>query len=131
MAKINNLEMAEAVSSHPSIKIRHSFFGLIQSVIYEPSGSPVEIVVQDYSPDDGERLEKLLFLPLERLKSEIESKGKPARTAIGNFRLEACLSRDHRFCALQLFRFVDFNYAPATEPLFYEGEAAETIVKLI
>lgn len=131
MAKIKNLEMAEAVSSHPSINIRHSFFGLCQSVTYEPSGSPVKIVVQDYSADNGERLEKLLNLPLDRLKSEIEAKGKPASTAIGNYRLEACLSQDHRFCALQLLRFADFRYTPVTKPRFYEGEAAEILVKLI
>lgn len=131
MAKIKNLGIAEAVSSHPSIIIRHSFFGLFQTVIYEPSGSPVKIVVQDYSPIDGERLEKLLSLPIERLKSELETKGKPSSTAIGNFRLEACLSRDRLFCALQLFRFVNFSYIPVTEPLFFEKEAAETIVKLI
>lgn len=131
MAKIKNLGMAEAVSSYPSIDIRHSLFGLCQTVIYTPSKSPVKTFVQDYLPADGERLKTLLCLPVEQLKSEIESKGKPAATAIGNFRLEVCLSHDHHFCALQLFRFVDFSYIPVTEPLFFEGEAAETIVELI
>jgi len=51
--------------------------------------------------------------------------------ANGHFRLEFCLSDDHQFCALQLFRFSDFQYKPVFEPRFYEGKDAEYVTQLM
>jgi len=65
------------------------------------------------------------------ISSEIAQKGKPAATPVGHYRLEVCLSDDHQFCALQLFRFADFQNAPVTEPLFYEGKDVETVAQLL
>ena len=45
--------------------------------------------------------------------------------------LELCLSDDHQFCGLQLFRFGDFQYKPVFEPRFYEGKDVESITQLV
>lgn len=131
MSNIKNFEMAEAISSKSYININKSFFGLCQEVIYVPTGSRVKAVRQEYSADEGGRLEQLLSLPADKLEAELDSKGKPAVTDMGNYQLQACVSNDRQFCAVQLFRFYDFVYHPLDEPRFFEGKEAETISKLI
>ncbi|MBQ7986936.1 MAG: hypothetical protein IJ253_00290 [Bacteroidaceae bacterium] len=130
MANIKNLEMAAAVSSKNYIHISESFFGWIQKVIYVPTGSRVKVITQEYSTAEGARLEKLLSLPLDKVEADLAAKGQPAPTAVGNYRLEACVSDDRQFCAVQLFRFSDLMYHPLDEPCFFEGEAAATIARL-
>lgn len=129
MPNIKNLEMAEALSSKSYIRISDSFFGLVQKVVYVPTGSPIRVIKQEYSSEEGGRLEKLLSLPLGKMEAELASKGKPAPTAVGNYQLQACVSDDRQFCAVQLFRFSDLMYHPLAEPQFFEGEAAATIAR--
>ena len=131
MPNIKNLEMADAVFSKNYIRIDNSFFGLSQKIVYVPTGSPVKVVKLEYSREEGERLEKLLSLPVNKLEAELASKGKPATSAVGNYQLQACVSDDRQFCAVQLFRFYDFMYHPLEEPLFFKGKGAEIISKLI
>lgn len=123
--------MADAVFSKNYIRIDNSFFGLSQKIVYVPTGSPVKVVKLEYSREEGERLEKLLSLPVNKLEAELASKGKPTTTAVGNYQLQACVSDDRQFCAVQLFRFYDFMYHPLEEPLFFKGKGAEIISKLI
>ena len=130
MSSIKDLEMAAAVSAYQHIEIKKSLFGLSQKAVYVPTQSPVKANVYEYAPADGERMERLLCLPLDKMALELKAKGAPKPAAIGHFRLEVCLSDDHQFCALQLFRFVDFKYNPAFEPRFFEGKDAETIAQL-
>ncbi len=123
--------MAKAVFAKSYISIKESFFGLCQKVIYTPTNSRVKAVIQEYSADEGVRLEQLLSLPADKQEAELASKGKPAVTTMGNYQLQACVSDDRQFCAVQLFRFYDFAYHPLDEPRFFEGKEAETIFKLI
>ena len=106
MSNIKNLGMGEAISSKNYINIINSFFGLCQKVIYVPTGSRVKVVCQEYSADEGERLEKLLSFTLDKLESELASKGKPATTAVGNYQLQACVSDDRQS--------VPYNYSTST-----------------
>ena len=131
MPSIKDLEMAAAVSAYQHIEIKKSWFGLSQKAVYVPTQSPVKVIVNEYAPADGERLERLLDMPLDKLESELKGKSVPKPVPIGHFRLEACLSDDRQFCALQLLRFVDFKYSPAFEPRFYSGKDAETVAQLL
>jgi hypothetical protein len=70
-------------------------------------------------------------MPLDEMAADIQQKGKPVTGANGHFRLELCLSDDHQFCALQMFRFGDFKYNPVFEPRFYEGTDAAYFTQLI
>ena len=128
MPSINNLEMAAAVSAYNYIEIRKSLFS--KKVIYKPTQSPVKVIVQEYSPAEGARVGRLLDMSPEKMADEIRQKGKPATSANGNYRLEACLSDDLQFCALQLFQFAGFSYQPVIEPRFYKGKDVEYIAKL-
>jgi len=128
MPSIKSLEMAGAVSSHENIIIKKSLFST--SAVYAPTHSKIKVMILDYQPAEGERLERLLNMPIDKMLEEIRHKGKPAAGAVGNFRLEVCLSADRQFCALQLFRFMELTYRPVTEPLFYEGEDADKAAQL-
>ena len=128
MSSIKNLEMAAVVSAYKNITIKKSLF--FTKAIYTPTGSSVKIKVLEYSPSEGEKLERLLDMPIEKMNVDIQQKGKPVASVNGKFRLEVCLSDDHMFCALQLFRFADLSYHPLFEPRFYEGENVEYITKL-
>ena len=129
MTSIKNLEMAAALSAYQHIEIKKSLFST--KAIYTPTQSQAKAIILEYTPSEGERVERLLDMPLDKMAAEIQQKGKPVAGANGSFRLELCLSDDRQFCALQLFRFGDFQYKPVFEPRFYEGKDAETIALLL
>jgi len=129
MSSIKNLEMAAALSAYQHIEIKKSLFST--KAIYTPTQSPAKAIILEYSPSEGERVARLLDMPLDKMAAEIQQKGKPATGANGNFRLELCLSDDHQFCAVQLLRFGDFQYKPVFDPRFYEGKDVEPFTKLL
>jgi hypothetical protein len=129
MSSIKNLEMAAALSAYQHIEIKKSLFST--KAIYTPTQSQAKAIILEYTPTEGERVERLLDMPLDKMAADIQEKGKPVAGTNGNFRLELCLSDDRWFCALQLFRFGDFQYKPVFEPRFYEGKDVETIALLL
>ena len=129
MSSIKNLEMAAALSAYQHIEIKKSLFST--KAIYTPTQSQAKAIILEYTPTEGERVARLLDMPLDKMAADIQQKGKPATGANGNFRLELCLSDDHQFCGLQLFRFGDFQYKPVFEPRFYEGKDVEPFTKLL
>ena len=129
MTSIKNLEMAAALSAYQHIEIKKSLFST--KAIYTPTQSQAKAIILEYTPTEGERVERLLDMPLDKMAADIQQNGKPAAGANGHFRLELCLSDDRQFCALQLFRFGDFQYKPVFDPRFYEGKDAEYITQLI
>lgn len=129
MSSFKNLEMAYAVSVHPHITVKKSLFQT--KVIYTPTESPVRPIIQEYTPTEGSRLLSLLDMPKDKLLAELKQKGAPASGSNGHYHLEACLSDDHQFCALQMFRYADFSYIAIGEPRFYEGDEAKTIAQIL
>ena len=129
MSSIKNLEMAAALSAYQHIQIKKSLFST--KAIYTPTQSQAKAVILEYTPSEGERVARLLDMPLDKMAADIQQKGKPATGANGNFRLELCLSDDRQFCAVQLLRFGDFQYKPVFDPRFYEGKDVEPFTKLL
>ena len=129
MSSIKNLEMAAALSAYQHVEIKKSLFST--KAVYTPTQSPVKAYILEYNPTEGERVARLLDMPLDKMAADIQEKGKPVTGANGNFRLELCLSDDRQFCALQLFRFGDFKYNAVFEPRFYEGKDVENIALLL
>ena len=120
--------MAAAVSAYKNVSIKKSLFS--KKAIYAPTQSAVQVMVFDYAPAEGERLASLLEMPLDKMVADIERHGAPKPVPIGHYRFEVCLSDDRQFCAIQLFRFVDFKNAPVSEARFYEGNDVEAIARL-
>ena len=130
MANITNLEMGKAVSGHIHVAIKKSFFGLKQTGIYTPTMSPIDVKIFDFNQDLGKRIEKMLNCPDDKLEEAVKEVGKINSVTIGNVQLEVCLSQDHQFAALQLFKYAELMYHPVTPPRFYEGEKAVLISSL-
>ena len=129
MSSIKNLEMAAALSAYQHIEIKKSLFST--KAIYTPTQSLAKAIILEYSPSEGERVARLLDMPLDKMAADIQQNGKPAAGANGHFRLELCLSDDRQFCAVQLLRFGDFQYKPVFDPRFYEGKDVEYLTKLL
>lgn len=129
MSSFKNLKMAYAVSVHQHITVKKSLFQT--KVIYTPTQSVVRAIIQEYTPTEGSRLLSLLDMPTDKLLAELKQKGAPASGSNGHYHLEACLSDDHQFCALQMFRYADFSYIAIGEPRFYEGDEAKTIAQIL
>ena len=87
--------------------------------------------VYDFSQDNGERLAKLLTGPMMVLEKEVARGVRMRSIPIGNIRAEICSSKDGQFLAIQLFRFVDFQYQPLTQFMTFTGDDVDTIEKII
>ena len=130
MASIKSLEMGKAVSGHIHVAIKKSFFWLKQTGIYTPTMSPIEVRIYDFNQDLGRRIEKMLNSTEDKLEEAVKDIGRINSVTIGNVQLEVCLSQDHQFAALQLFRYAELMYHPVTQVKFYEGEKAALISTL-
>ena len=130
MASFKNLEMAAALSNDNRIEIKKSLFG--QKAMYQPTQSVLDVSVLEYAPDAGARMERLLALSPDKLQAELQAKGAPKSTPVGQYRLEVVRSKDGAFAAVQLFRFADFSYHTASALLVCEGAdvaVADQLVK--
>ena len=129
MSSLKNLAMADVIATHKHINIKKSFFGLKETVVYNQTGSEVEIKQIEYTPESGKEIEKLLKAPT--LKDALASVGKIEQRPMGNARLDICVSKDRQFIALQLFNYYDLMFHPITDPKIIEGHDAELIAKAI
>lgn len=127
MASFKNLEMAAAVSNHPHISVRSAFFGLSMKAEYKPTQSAICALQQDYSADNGDLLRSLVGCKGDQLVAFVSKHPRIVSVGMGPVRLEACLSDDNQFAALQLFSYSDFEYRPITDVVYYEGADAEII----
>ena len=121
--------MAQTISIHPHIEIRTSFFGLIKKIFYTPTQSLVDVFQGYYNAENGEKIKALLEIPTD--KAEKKPLKKIDKISVGNVQLEACVSRDHQFVALQLSRYSDFTYHAVTPVTCYEGSDAEWISAIL
>lgn len=129
MANFNKLEMAQALMSHNNIQVKKSFFG--QKLIYSPTSSPVKLVKQNYPP---EALPKLRRIVEAGSQGELVAAFKALnvqKQAIGNVELDACVSADKNFVAVQLLQFADYTYRPVTEVAFFENDQAQLAAKIL
>lgn len=131
MPSIKNLEMAAAVSNHPHVAVKSAFFGLSTKAEYKPTHSAIRAIQQDYSADNGDLLRSLITSRSDQLAAFVSKHPHIDHVGMGPVRLEACLSDDNQFAALQLFSYSDFEYRPVTEARFFEGADAEIINTLL
>lgn len=123
--------MAQSILTNNHISIRKGFFGFGQSVLYTPTNSIVDIITDEYAQEQGERLRRLLTLSPSKLAEELHSSPAPRPTAVGPYRLEACISRDGQFTALQLFRYAGMDFEAVSAFVCVEGNEAGLMAQLI
>lgn len=129
MAKINHLEMSAEVLGLDEIKVKKSFLGISVKLIYKPTNSVIKIKENEYSAEDGRKLENILDTELENVEQAIHD-FPVSRINMGNVKLQGCISADHQFAAVQLLAFKDFDYKPVSKVHIYTNKAAEAFAKL-
>lgn len=130
MAKFKNLQMANTICDDARISVSKSFLGLSTKVIYLPTNSPVDAKTVELTPDTGDKLKAILEGPREKLVKALKDL-KPQPTVNGNYMVEACISRDGAFAALQLMKFLSMSYEPVTEVFFFERDEAQAIKEVL
>ena len=129
MSKINHLEMGKEVMSLKDIEVKKTFFGLSTKLIYKPTNSAVKVKEREYSSEDGRKLENILAAEPNNVEMMLQ-KFPVSAISMGNMKLQACVSEDHQFVAIQILGFKDFDYKPLTGVKVFEGKAAEAFAQL-
>ena len=129
MSKINHLEMGAEVMALEEIEVKKSFLGLSTKLIYKPTQSVVKVKENEYTAEDGKKLETILAANPENVEEAVQ-KFPVSAVGMGNIKLEACISDDHQFAAVQLLAFKDFDYKPVTKMRVFTDSAAQAIAKL-
>lgn len=129
MAKINHIEMGEDVMALNDVQVKKGFMGWSVKLIYKPTQSKIQIKEKEYTAEDGKKLENILTAAPAEVETAI-SKFPISAISMGNFKLQACLSDDSQFAALQLLAYKDFGYKPVTDMKVYTGRTAEVFSRL-
>lgn len=129
MSKINHLEMGAEVMALEDIEVKKSFLRLSTKLIYKPTNSVVKVKENEYSAEDGKKLANILATEPAHVEEAIQ-KFPVSSIGIGNVKLEACISDDQQFAAVQLLGFKDFDYKPVSDVKVYTGKAAAAFAKL-
>ena len=129
MANIKNLQMWKDICADARISISKSILGLKTTAIYNPTQSIIDVHIYEYTPQDGERLRRILSAHKENL-AEVIGDFHPKKVTDGNYLIEVIISRDRQFIGLLLQQYTRMSYEPVTEVLFFEGEDAKVINKM-
>lgn len=122
--------MANEAMMDDRVTVKRSFFGLRKTAVYQPTSSPMKAYSLEFPQEQGYALSRILETPDEDLPAVVAETGKLVERSLGNVRLEALVSADKQFAALQLFRFSDLTFHPDSRVRYFEGAAAEAIAEL-
>lgn len=131
MASINNLEMAETIANNSNIKISKGFLGIGSKATYTPTNSKLNAVINYYSAEDAKAFVKLINAAETEIASLAKKVTPPAKLSISNYRLEACVTDDKQFVAIQVLSYADFRNTPICDVKYFEGEAAQAIAAML
>ena len=126
MANIKHLQMGKTICGDARVSVATSLFGLRTTATYRPTGSPIDVRVVELSPNDGDRLKRILATPRQALADAIGG-FRPTPVVNGNYQVELCASRDGEFAAIQLAQFNKLCYEPVTDVITLEGEDARLV----
>lgn len=121
--------MGEDVMALNDVQVKKGFMGWSVKLTYKPTQSKIQIKEKKYTAEDGKKLENILTAAPAEVETAI-SKFPVSAISMGNFKLQACLSDDSQFAALQLLAYKDFGYKPVTDMKVYTGRTAEVFSRL-
>lgn len=131
MASINNLEMAETIANNSNIKISKGFLGIGSKATYTPTNSKLNAVINYYNAEDAQAFVKLINAAETEIASLAKKVTPPSKLSISNYRLEACVTDDKQFVAIQVLSYADFRNTPICDVKYFEGEAAQAISAML
>jgi len=130
MANFNKLPMAEELLSHQNIRVVSTMLGLSKKLVYIPTGATINVKQYNSQPDAVAHLQRVIESEGKGLAAAVKSchvKSEP----IGNIELDACVSTDRQFVALQLQQYSDYTYHPISKVAIYEGEQAQFVSTIL
>lgn len=123
--------MAETISNNSNIKISKGFLGIGSKATYTPTNSKLNAVINYYNAEDAQAFVKLINAAETEVASLAKKVTPPSKLSISNYRLEACVTDDQQFVAIQVLSYADFRNTPICELKYFEGEAAQAIAALL
>lgn len=117
--------LEESVALQPYITRKSTFFGLINRLVYAPTGSRLNFTSRYYAPILREELKELFALGDQVLEKRLAKMNRFEQAMNGNLLVECCVSADKQFVALQLKHFEQIDYQPISEVRFLQGDAAK------
>jgi hypothetical protein len=119
--------LKETVAQHSNIACKSVCFGLIKKLYYQPTNSSLKSIELYFGTKDKDKLLSLFLLQGEALISFTKKCTHLDEKTNGNLLLEAFVSSDRQFMALQLSQYSTLDYQLLCEPIFLEGSAAELV----
>ncbi|MBQ9556944.1 MAG: hypothetical protein IJV05_12055 [Muribaculaceae bacterium] len=129
MANFNKLSMATELLSHNNLHTVSGFMGLSKKLVYTPTGATVSVNRYNYNPEAIAHLQRVIDSDGKGLAAAVKA-CRVQKLEIGNIELDACISADKRFVALQLLQFIDYTYQPISRVAIYEGEQAQLVATI-
>ncbi|MDE6152443.1 MAG: hypothetical protein K2G12_10735 [Prevotella sp.] len=102
-----------------------AMFGSRYALTYRPTGAAIKTHTETYGAELAEEIQHIVCTGMTDDMPDL------APRANGNVMLQAYISGDHGFCAIQVLRFMDFEYSPVTETHVYTGDKAQEIISKI
>lgn len=130
MANFNKLQMAQELLSHNNLQVVSSLFGLSRKLVYAPTGATVNVKKINYDHDAVAHLQRVIDSDGKELNAAVKA-CRIHKQEIGNIELDACISTDKQFVALQMLQFIDYTYQPISKTAFYEGEQAQLVATIL
>lgn len=130
MANFNKLPMAQELLSHNNLQVVSSLFGLSRKLVYAPTGATVNVKKINYDHDAVAHLQRVIDSDGKGLNAAVKA-CRIHKQEIGNIELDACISTDKQFAALQLQQFSDYSYHPISKVAFYEGDQAQLVASIL
>ncbi len=130
MAKFNQLAMSSELLSNKNLRVVSSMMGLSKKLVYVPTGATVSIKKYNYNAEASSHLLRVIDSDGKGLAASIKACHAQPQ-AIGNLELDACVSTDKQFAALQLLQFSDYTYHPISKVATFEGEQAQLVASIL
>lgn len=131
MSLTSNREMDSSLHNQSNISVKKTFFGLKETIFYNPTKSKIDGGDLELNPNDGDKIKELLELPDDTICELAPTMNPLVSVENGMYDLSYCYSQDHKFAALQLTKYMSFEYRPVTAIRFVENETAESILKIL
>lgn len=96
----------------------YRLFWRSREMVYAPTGSVISDGTCFLDICDLKRMEDMLE------QGNFETTGKLPFKHSGTVRMDYMLSKDHRFAAVQLFKFIPYTYEPVSQVYYYTDVAA-------
>ena len=105
--------------------MKKGIFGLSKKAYYSPTKSQIESYENYFCQEVGMQIKQIIDAPLEKVDETIQSLPDFENQKTGDVRMDICISHDHKFVAMQLYKLENGNYEPMSKISFLEGESAE------